>query len=346
MTLHRLYNLERRRSTRLRRAAVRHLAVEWADRGNHFNLVRAAKPGLHLSSGSGSRAPGSVGVDAAEPLPLTFSFALVDTWAQPVRQRQAYFGTCQNVVSHVLACGWTPELSASCGIQVVGVRGSRDAFRLLISERETSDDKASAVLREAIRHLHSAGPDSAGAFANSLANLRRNAIDMANVAHRWIDAAGQDTTFRWSLVYVLAAVRHDACLDLLRSEALRRPPERTREAGRCELSDSAELVIVMAIRGLEYLAQAGEERAVECLLEVVERQEHKWLREPAARAVVRVRPDLERRVEELLPVNERYVLTLRAATMQDFSVQPDNVQKRASRRRRLEAPPQLPSELQ
>jgi hypothetical protein len=200
------------------------------------------------------------------------------------------------------------------------------------------------MLREAIRHVHSAGTSSSGEVAKAVEELRRDARGTAILARRWIDRAGNDVVFRWSLVYVLAALRHEACLDLLRSEAMRRLPECVRPPGRCELSDSAELVIVMAIHGLEYLAQAGEDRAVECLLEVVERQNRKWLREPAAIAIIRVRPELRQRVEELLPADERYVLTLREATMADFSVRGAHVRNNTSRklRQRLGAPPKLP----
>ncbi len=222
---------------------------------------------------------------------------------------------------------------------------SRDAFRLLKSDGVRSDIEASTMLRKAILRLHSAGANSSREFAKAVEKLRLNASDTAIVARRWIDAAGQDVVLRWSLVYVLAAVRHEAYLDLLRGEAMRRPPERVRLPGKCEVSDSAELVIVMAIHGLEYLAQAGEDRAVDGLLEVIERQERKWLREPAARAVIRVRPELRQRVEELLPADERYVLTLREATMEDFSVRPGKARKSASPRQPSVAPPQLPSEL-
>jgi hypothetical protein len=201
------------------------------------------------------------------------------------------------------------------------------------------------MLREAIHRLHSSAPNSSREFDKAVEELRRNVTDTAIVARRWIDAAGQDVVLRWSLVYVLAAVRHEACLDLLRGEAMRRPPERVRLPGKCEVSDSAELVIVMAIHGLEYLAQAGDDRAVDCLLKVVERQERKWLREPAARAVIKVRPELRQRVEELLPADERYTLTLREATMEDFSVRPTKARKSAPPRRPLVAPPQLPPEL-
>jgi hypothetical protein len=234
----------------------------------------------------------------------------------------------------------------SAASQVFCVSSSGDAFRLLKSHGAKSDDEASKLLQRAIRHLDNAGVSSSVELAKAIERLRRNASATAIVARRWLDAASQDAVFRWSLVYVLAVARHEAYLDLLRSEALRHPPKQVRLPGTCELSDSAELVIVMAIHGLEYLAQDGDDRAVESLLEVVRGQKRKWLREPAARAVVRVRPELKQRVEELLPADERYVVTLREATMEDFSVRGAEAQKKKShKRRRPSPPPPLPSGL-
>jgi hypothetical protein len=219
-----------------------------------------------------------------------------------------------------------------------------DVFRPGKGAQPPGDDETFWLLAQTLRLMHA--PDNARVrreYEHVIRLLRQDASACVTAVGRWIDAAANDGLLRWSLLYILRDIQDEACLDLLRCQAMRQLPERIQRPGECEHSgDAEELVVVMSIGGLERLATAGNSDALAALLKVLECQDRKSLREPAAAALLRIQPELRRRIEELLPANEQHLLRLREATGDDlFVTVTDEDRRRKPKRRRTSPKPVL-----
>jgi hypothetical protein len=196
----------------------------------------------------------------------------------------------------------------------------RDTFEPEESGRLPIENELAWLLAQGIRAMHLAGEEGLREYAHVIRLLRTQPDGAADAGERWLALAQEDTMLRWSVLHVLAEIEDPRCLSAFRREALRRVPARVE--GACEQrSDNEELVVVMAIEGLARLAQAGDEQALNALMEVVEGQDRTCLRQPAAAAAIAAREDFRGRVVELLPEDERYVLDLRAANEEDLLVE-------------------------
>jgi hypothetical protein len=207
---------------------------------------------------------------------------------------------------------------------------------LVVEPNGPPDGLDTALLERALYAIHS-GYD----VEEVVAALQADEGAVVGTASRWIDAArASDPVLAWSLLYAtdLAELGSDEVVDLYEREGLR-PIEPGREGACWTHADLDQLVAVQASEALGRRAAAGDGRALDALLRIVEGQPMVAVRVAAARAAQDAVPDAAARLEVLLGDDAE---CLRWEVVSFESLVVDAVEERDERRRepRVEPPPE------
>lgn len=209
---------------------------------------------------------------------------------------------------------------------------SGDTFSVSPPRRGEARDRAEWGLMYAIRSLHGINASTEYEMALSLLNDDMGAALLA--AQRAADSADHDPMLRWSIATVLGATRNLDAASFLHGYAVRELGERHPKGGCEQPIDAEALVAVAAVEGLMALLSSGPEQVTELLFDVIARQQHRPVREAAARGLVIERPEVFGVVAESLG-EDRYWLDLRAAVVEDLTLAADPENPDRGKERRL-----------
>ena len=199
------------------------------------------------------------------------------------------------------------------------------------------EDKADWALQQAVRALHSLDERAPAEYRMAVSVLSDDPSGALAAAERALEHAETDPMLRWSVVNVIGGMRSDDTVSFLHRQSVRDLGEFQPEGG-CEQPVDVEiLVAVMAVEGLQGLAENGNKDAIDALVDVITRQPERAVRDAAVRAAIAARPKLAEKLAEVLG-NDRGLLDTRAATAVDLTADPDLDDPEGRRERHITEP--------
>jgi hypothetical protein len=159
--------------------------------------------------------------------------------------------------------------------------------------------------------MNSVGDDAQRYYQEALENLRANPEEtIIAITQAEARCSRDDYNLRWALVYAATQIQHDSALPFF-SNILFTPIPRERSALPHSYSTVGQETILRTtvIEGVGGLAAAGNERAVQVLLESLS-IESISIRRASIQALFKVSSDLRERIAEYLPSNQHYLLDI------------------------------------
>ena len=234
------------------------------------------------------------------------------------------------------------------GILIARARTNPPADTVAMSDNEsgsTSDNEIAPLLRSFFAAMNRIGDNAQQLYEEALAALRsrpENTIAEIMRAERMTDE--EDYSTRWALVHAASELRNPVALPYLRNLVQTRiPHERSRNPHSFSTVTEETILRTTAIEGVEHLAVAGNNDAIEALFEFLE-QPSLSIRRASVQAILATREgqSLRARVAVLLPQDQQFLLDIRRVDVREVP-QINNPQKYlATTRREKTNPPPAP----
>jgi HEAT repeat protein len=187
-------------------------------------------------------------------------------------------------------------------------------------EHQISQSPAGILLQNALQLMNAFGEDAEERYKEVLEALRANAADvMAELASASNTCYEDDYPFRWALTHLAAELRSPAALPYLRNVVLTPiPPERSKSPDSFSTVAEETIIRTTAIEGVQYLAEAGDDEALQALLSFV-RVPSFSIRRAAVQGVLATKEgeQYRDRLAELLPPDQRFILDLRRSDVRE-----------------------------
>jgi hypothetical protein len=211
------------------------------------------------------------------------------------------------------------------------------------------DNEAGMAVRRFLAAMNRAGDDAQAAYEEALAALHERPEEViAELTRAERMTSEDDYPTRWAFVYAAAQLRHPAALPFLRDLTLARiPPERSKDPHSFSTVVEETILRTTAVEGVEHLAVSGGSAALEVLFEFLE-QPSLSVRRAAVQAIFATETgqSLRRRVANLLPEDQLFLLDVKRVDVREVS-QIDDPQRHlveAARRARTTPAPRLPDD--
>jgi hypothetical protein len=199
------------------------------------------------------------------------------------------------------------------------------------NNREEFDNSspASISLRRFLKTINSIGEDAQESYNDALKDLRQDSESIIfEIAREEKACNPTDYVTRWGLIHAATELRHPLSISFLKNIILTPiPPELSKDPHSFSTAANETIIRTTAIEGIKYLAQEGDEDALNVLFECLN-QPSISVRRASIQAILSVRKDESslQRIKDILPGSQQFLLNLRQASLKDVA-QISNPQK-------------------
>lgn len=234
------------------------------------------------------------------------------------------------------------------GILIGRARANPPADTVALSDTEsssTSDNEIAPLLRSFFAAMNRIGDNAQQLYEEALAALRsrpENTIAEIMRAERMTDE--EDYSTRWALVHVASELRNPVALPYLKNLVQTRiPRERSRNPHSFSTVTEETILRTTAVEGVEHLAVAGNNDALEALFEFLQ-QPSLSIRRASVQAILATREgqSLQSRMAALLPQDQQFLLNIRRVDVREVPQINDPQKYLATTRRKKTNPPPAP----
>ncbi|MEK0155156.1 hypothetical protein [Arthrobacter oryzae] len=176
-------------------------------------------------------------------------------------------------------------------------------------------DKVSATEESSGAFLRAIGwaftGDQDASLAESIKALRNDPGVLASAISLY-ESHTEDSTFRWSVLYVLALAGPEDAASWFERVALRSLPSPEEKSGPCETARDGEVLVgVMAVEGLGMLAESARGKAaIESLRNVVSQPTDPAIHSAAVLQLLKVDPGAADQLRLTLPETSQYLVDI------------------------------------
>lgn len=201
------------------------------------------------------------------------------------------------------------------------VRNGGDSISTNSGKRPFDKSATAWLIGQAVRYLNASDRESELSYERVVELLKRCAGDVLETVTGLLrQSKNSDPMLRWNLLHVLGDAGDHTAGDLLVRSALAKSPEPDGEEGCQKAGDIEILVSTMAVHALREIARRHPE-AADRVLQVVS---EKPIRPILVEAVKAARDlGLEEKVKELLSEEDRWILDIRTARVQELFAEPE-----------------------
>lgn len=199
------------------------------------------------------------------------------------------------------------------------------------NNREEFDNSspASISLRRFLKTINSIGDDAQESYNDALNDIRQDSESIIfEIAREEKACNPMDYVTRWGLIHAATELRHALSIPFLKNIILTPiPPELSKDPHSFSTVANETIIRTTAIEGIKYLAQEGDEDALNVLFECLN-QPSISIRRASIQAILSVRKDESslQRIKDILPESQQFLLNLRQASLKDVA-QISNPQK-------------------
>ncbi len=184
------------------------------------------------------------------------------------------------------------------------------------NNREEFDNSspASISLRRFLKTINSIGDGAQESYNDALKDLRQDSESIIfEIAREEKACNPMDYVTRWGLIHAATELRHALSIPFLKNIILTPiPPELSKDPHSFSTAANETIIRTTAIEGIKYLAQEGDEDALNVLFECLN-QPSISIRRASIQAILSVRKDESslQRIKDILPESQQFLLNLR-----------------------------------
>jgi hypothetical protein len=204
-----------------------------------------------------------------------------------------------------------------------------DSLRLIV--RQESERPVAWLVAQTLGLVHAGSERELAAQRSAVALLQDRGDETTHELRAlYSRAEPSDYSYRWSLLYLASLVKYRGAIGwLIDTAAAAIPAVRHAEPAPCETAaDSEVLVRVMATEAVGALMEVDRELAADGLLRIIERQGHVSVRASAVQLLLGARTDLQQRIRQIVPAEQRFILDLKRVRHTELMVDPGTVTPR------------------
>lgn len=199
-------------------------------------------------------------------------------------------------------------------------RGPGDLFEIGPAERHFDRSATSWLAGQAVQYLNASDEEGMLSLTRVSEVLRSRQDTLDTIQQIYKQAPGEDYSLRWSLLYVLGDTAGSDAAGYLAELAIEPLPVHDKHRG-CEGPQDMELLIrTMAVEALAQVA-ARHPETVDYLFKVVASHPTRPILIEAVKAAVQL--GYAEKVAELLPEDERWILDIRKARIEELHAEPE-----------------------
>lgn len=185
---------------------------------------------------------------------------------------------------------------------------------------EFDNSPASISLRRFLKTINSIGDDAQESYNDALKDIRRDSESIIfEIAREEKACNPMDYVTRWGLIHAATELRHPLSIPFLKNVILTPiPPELSKDPHSFSTAANETIIRTTAIEGIKYLAQEGNEDALNVLFECLN-QPSISIRRASIQAILSVRKDESalQKIKDVLPESQQFLLNLRQASLND-----------------------------
>lgn len=200
-------------------------------------------------------------------------------------------------------------------------RGDGDTFTINPGKRPFDKSATAWLVGQAVRYLNTSDKEGELSYQRVIELLNRCSGDLHETVTGLLrQSKTSDPMLRWNLLYVLGDAGDQTAADLLVRSAMAKLPEPDDEEGCQRASDEEMLVNTMAVHALQKIATRHKEVS-ERMLQIVSQKPVRPILVEAVKAAREL--GLEEKVKELLSEEDKWILDIRTARVQELYAEPE-----------------------